>query len=256
VLADATGMGAAVSMQASMFTPAGELPVLGRVVLHFGDWREAAESWPADAVAIFDPPYGIGYKSAWTSYRRGWQRKVEGIERGLADSIIGDESTLERDDVLARGWSAAAVFGPARLDRVPPWGDPRAVLVWDKGEGVGMGDLEFPWRPNFETVAIYGTGWAGKRTTSVLQGRVLAFGRQGAVNGRQHPHEKPLGVMAELIGKAPSGFSIVDPFAGSGTTLLAAALLGRDAWGAEIDPQYREVILGRLAAEGIEVEVR
>ncbi len=50
------------------------------------------------------------------------------------------------------------------------------MLIWDKGEGVGMGDLSFPWRPNYETIAIYGDGWTGKRTTSVLQGRVLAFG--------------------------------------------------------------------------------
>jgi hypothetical protein len=232
-------------MQDSLFSTDGSARRIGVVHLHFGDWREVIDSWPRDAVPIFDPPYGIDYESGW---HEGWQRnKVEGIDRKLATSIVGDKDTRERDDVLALGWSAAAVFGPARLDRVPPWGDPRAVLIWDKGEGVGMGDLAFPWRPNYETIAVYGSSWSGKRT-------MIAFGRGCVSNGRRHPHEKPLVVMAELIGKAPPG-GIIDPFAGSGSTLVAAALLGRDAWGAEIDPRYRDIILGRLAVNGIEAIV-
>jgi hypothetical protein len=233
-------------MQDSLFAADGRVRRVGVVHLHFGDWREVVDSWPRDGVPIFDPPYGIGYESGRTGTGFG-ERKVDGVERGLAASIAGDRDTSERDEFLARMWPAAAAFGPARLDRVPPWGDPRAVLIWDKGEGVGMGDLAFPWRPNYETIAVYGRGWSGKRTTSVV-----AFGRGSVSNGRRHPHEKPLSAMAELIGKAPPG-DILDPFAGSGSTLVAAALLGRDAWGAEIDPRYRDTLLDRLAAEGIGV---
>lgn len=238
-------------MQPVLFSADGRAPQrLGCVRVYFGDWRDVAERWPRSAVAIFDPPYGIRYASGMQG--RGWAGRTDkGDARELASEIIGDENTRERDDVLARGWPAAAAFGPARLDRVPPWGDPRAVLIWDKGEGVGMGDLSFPWRPNYETIAIYGDGWTGKRTTSVLQGRVLAFGSGSVCNGRHHPHEKPLSVMAELVSKAPPG-DVVDPHAGSGSTLIAAALLGRDAWGAEIDPRYREVLLDRLASNGIQ----
>jgi hypothetical protein len=247
-------------MQEALFTDVGALPVRDRVFLHFGDWRGVAHRWPDKAVLIDDPPYGIGYKSG---NHRGWKGNRPGVVRALATEIIGDETTAERDAVLSRGWAAAAVFGPARLDRVPPWvrldehgtivDDPCAILTWDKGEGVGMGDLSIPWRPNTETIAIYGKGWIGKRTSSVLQGRVLGFGRGSVSNGRQHPHEKPLAVCAELVSKAPPGLPIVDAHAGSGTILLAAALLGREVYGAEIDPQYRDVILGRLAADGVDV---
>jgi hypothetical protein len=237
-------------MQDSLFAADGSARRIGVVHLHFGDWREIVDSWPRDAVPIFDPPYGIDYESGMVG--RGWNGRSGGDDRTLAVSIAGDKDTRERDDVLSLGWSAAAVFGPARLDRVPPWGDPRAVLIWDKGEGVGMGDLAFPWRPNYETIAVYGQGWSGKRTTSVVRGSVVAFGRGSVSNGRRHPHEKPLSAMAELVGKAPPG-DIIDPFAGSGSTLVAAALLGRDAWGAEIDPRYRDTLLGRLATEGIDV---
>jgi hypothetical protein len=176
-------------VQDSLFTTDGKALVRGRVFVHFGDWRDVVDSWPRDGVPIFDPPYGIEYESGRKS---GWREStVRGDARELAATVVGDDDTTERDEMLARGWDAAAVFGPARLDRVPPWGDPLAVLTWDKGEGVGMGDLSIPWRPNTETIAVYGKGWSGKRTSSVLRGSVLAFGRGSASNGRLHPHEKP-----------------------------------------------------------------
>lgn len=239
-------------MQEALFTRDGQLRQRGRVFIHFGDWREAVATWPSKATLVTDPPYGNRYRS---NYRRGHNGKRRfGVDRKLATRIVGDNTTRERDAVMRLRWSAAAVFGPARIDRTPPWQNPRQILAWDKGDGSGMGDLSFPWRPNYETIAIYGLGWTGKRSSSVLRGTVLAFSRESASNGRYHPHEKPLNVVAELVEKAPPG-SIVDPFAGGGTTLLAAALLGRDAYGGEIDPQYRDVILGRLAADGIEVVI-
>jgi hypothetical protein len=243
-------------MQDSLFTTDGKALARGRVFIHFGDWRDVVDTWPRDGIPIFDPPYGIGYESGRQSGHG--ESKRPGIERGLATSIIGDDDTAERDAMMSRGWDAAAVFGPGRLDRRDANGkvveDPRAVLTWDKGEGVGMGDLSLPWRPNTETVAIYGRGWAGKRTSSVLRGAVMSYGRSSSpAIGRQHPHEKPLAVVAELVGKAPPGRAIIDSHAGSGTALLAAALLGRDAYGAEIDMRYRDAILGRLAAHSVGV---
>jgi hypothetical protein len=230
-------------MQASMFSPDGATALrVGRVHMHFGDWREVVGMWPRDGVPVFDPPYGIDH----TSNREGRLRGVR---------IAHDLDTAERDAVLALDWSAAAVFGPGRLDRVPPWGDPTAVLVWDKGDASGMGDLSFPWRPNYETIAVYGGGWTGKRTTSVLRGVVPTWSGATALALRQHPHEKPLAVLAELIGKAPPMRDIIDPFTGSGSCAVAAALSGRNVWAAEIDPRYHDVILGRLAANRIEVEM-
>jgi hypothetical protein len=131
--------------------------------------------------------------------------------------------------------------------------EPRAILVHDKGEGVGMGDLSFPWKPNFETIAIYGPNWSGKRTTSVIEGRVVAFGRGSASNGRIHPTEKPLTICAELVSKAPLDLDIVDPFAGSFSIPLAAALLGRDCYAAEVDPDHYARGVARLRASGVTV---
>jgi hypothetical protein len=223
--------------QLPMLTAEGTAPAeRGRVHVHFGDWREVEPSWPRPFVFVSDVPYGIAYES-------GWPRPDS-----LPASIRGDTDTAERNAMLAvPGWQAAAVFGPADLLAVPPWGKPRAVLIMDKGENAGMGDLAFPWRPNYETIAIYGTGWTGKRTTSVLRHNVAS----SAAQGRRHPHQKDERTMVELIAKAPPGLPIVDPFLGSGTTAVACALLGREFYGAEIDPQYFDVIRGRLAAVGV-----
>lgn len=64
-----------------------------------------------------------------------------------------------------------------------------------------------------------------------------------------HPTQKPLGVMMTLIRYAcPPGGLVVDPFAGSATTLLAARMCGRRAIGVERDPLYAERAAKRLAA--------
>lgn len=232
--------------QLGLLTADGSAPAeRGQVHVHFGDWREAEPSWPRPHVRITDPPYGIKHAS--------------GMEGRFKDAQIhGDQDTRERDEMMATpGWQCAAVFGPGGtgLLRVPPWGEPCALLTIDKGDHVGMGNLSIPWRPNTETIAIYGDGWAGRRSTSILRSEVVPSWSGGVSAAhrvqRYHQHQKGLNVVCELVSKAPPGLAIVDPFMGSGTTAVACALLGREFYGAEIDPQYWDVIRGRLAAVGV-----
>jgi site-specific DNA-methyltransferase (adenine-specific) len=105
-----------------------------------------------------------------------------------------------------------------------------------------MGDLSWPWKPNYELAWIYGTGWTGPRTSSILRYRVLP----GNFTARDHPTQKPVALIEEIILKAPPGV-IADPFAGSGSTLVAARNLGRKAIGVEIEERYCEIIALRLA---------
>jgi site-specific DNA-methyltransferase (adenine-specific) len=68
-----------------------------------------------------------------------------------------------------------------------------------------------------------------------------------AANGtRRHPTEKPVGLMRELIAKCPAG-ATADPFAGVGTTLIAAKQLGRRAVGVEVRADYCEAAARRLS---------
>lgn len=198
------------------------------ITIYCGDCREILPGIEAD-VMVTDPPYGISYSS--------------GYEGALPRSVVGDGDTALRDWALA-AWSPGPMACFAAWHQRPPW-RPRGCLVWDKGDAAGMGDLDLPWRPNFELVWIFGHGWAGYRGSSVLRGRTIPTWNSGPAR-RVHPTEKPMDVLTQIIEKAPLG-AVLDPFMGSGTTLVAAKLLGRRAIGIEIEERYCEVAVQRLA---------
>lgn len=189
------------------------------ITLYHGDCREILPHLSADVV-VTDPPYGMAYSSGWA-----------------ANPIQNDHDTAARDAILAM-WSPrpAIVFGRWSVER--PAGV-RARLVWDKGEWPGMGDLSFPWGPSDEEVYVLGAGFAGRRVGTVLRSDRLG-------SAMSHPNEKPVTLLQRLIERCPPG-TILDPFMGSGTTLVAAKLEGRRAIGIEIEERYCEIAARRLA---------
>ena len=62
-------------------------------------------------------------------------------------------------------------------------------------------------------------------------------------------HAKPLDVLAALLGLAPDANTIADPFTGSGSILVTAKLVGRQAVGDEIEERYCEIAARRLAQD-------
>ena len=199
----------------------------GSITLYLGDCREV-DAWQSADVLVTDPPYGIGYQSGSRRDR-------------LASSIAGDQDTSLRD-VVCGLWAPrpGLVFGTWRIPR--PAGT-RACLVWDAKGALGMGDLTIPWKPSDQEVYVLGTGFVGRRTSNVLR---YAPVQSTATGGRCHPHEKPVSLLHDLFGKCPPGV-IADPFAGSGSTLVAAKNLGRRAIGVEISERYCEIAAKRLA---------
>jgi len=194
------------------------------ITIYHGDCREILPTLAAD-VMVTDPPYGSNYSSG-----------MDGPYRGV--TIANDQDVSCRDEVLALWKGPALVFGEWR-NPVP---NARQAMVWDKGLAAGMGDLSLPWKPNWEMVFVIGTGFSGKRTSGILVGSVVTW----ASKGRVHPNMKPVSLMADLIAKCPAGL-VLDPFMGSGTTLVAAKLEGRRAIGIEIEERYCEIAAKRLA---------
>jgi DNA modification methylase len=201
------------------------------VTLHHGDCREVTE-WLAADVLLTDPPYGIDYRS-------GRPRDE------LAASIEGDTDTSVRDTALS-AWGAkpALVFGTWRVQR------PVAThtrLVWDTKGALGMGNLSVPWKPSDQEIYVLGYGFTGRRDSNVLS---CAPVQSMARNGRQHPHEKPVALLARLIDKCPPGL-IADPFAGVGSVGVAAKMLGRRAVLVELDEAYCELAARRFTQDSL-----
>ncbi len=80
----------------------------------------------------------------------------------------------------------------------------------------------------------------------MLTTRVRPDAINGLVQRYGHPTAKPVSLMERLIAKCPPG-SIADPFAGSGSTLVAAKSLGRTVLGVEFVERYCEIAARRLS---------
>ena len=107
-----------------------------------------------------------------------------------------------------------------------------------------MGDLTFPWRVNYELIYVRGA-FAGPRTATAVI-RCPLSNKAAGLEG--HPTPKPVALMTSILERAPIGI-IADPFAGSGSTLVAAKALGRKAIGVELEERYCEIAARRLAQD-------
>lgn len=196
----------------------------GGVTIYHGDCREILGDWCGASVAVTDPPYGMAYQSGWR-----------------AESRVANDDTTEVRDAFLSWWAErpALVFGRWSVARPV---NTRMVLIWDKGDWPGMGDLALPWGPSTEEIYVLGAGFVGKRG-----GQILRDAHRPTVNAL-HPTEKPVGLMAQLINACPPGV-ILDPFAGSGSTLVAARDCGRGAIGVELEERYCEVAAKRLSQD-------
>lgn len=197
------------------------------ITLFHGDCREVLPNLAVQPV-VTDPPYGIGFASNGQWFRD-------------PTPIAGDGSHDAAEWV--RKWAGdepvVMFFSPYR-----PMGGWRSVLVWDKGEHVGIGgDRETCWKRDFELIGVSGNGpLAGARDSAVLRHRALLPPPSG------HFAEKPERLMRYLIWKINPA-SIVDPFMGSGTTLVAAKALRLQAFGIDIEERNCEIAARRLAQE-------
>lgn len=208
------------------------------VTLYHGDCLTDRHEWLDADVLITDPPYGTQFTKL--NPKGGYGRRQKTTPEGF--TVAGDTTTETRDAAL-RTWAdkPVAVFGSPRMPEPPgEWSD---RIIWDKVEpGMNGG----PFRYTHENIFLRGDGWERATTRSYS---ILRFPRSdgmGNAERSQHAHRKPVGLMEALIAAFPAGV-IADPFAGSGSTLVAARNLGRKVIGIELEERYCEIIASRLS---------
>lgn len=214
------------------------------VTLYLGDCAELAIDHD---LLVTDPPYGQEFKSGKSDL---WG-KIEGD-----DDIAGTTARLGHVLKTLRRGRHVYIFGTKLpLDTLPLCGF--TEIIWDKGV-IGMGDLSQPWGPQHENInfATYELSKAnrekgyGNLSARLRKGSVVRSMR--AISGRvkHHPTEKPVDILRQLIeSSSVMGEIVYDPFAGSGSTLIAAALEGRVAIGCEFEERYCEIAAKRFEAE-------
>lgn len=119
----------------------------------------------------------------------------------------------------------------------------RSMIVWDKGTpGMGWG-----WRPQHELI-MWGCREAPPYDNQRAgRGNVMEAKRTGNIN---HTTEKPVDLIAQLLTNTSFAKTVADPFAGSGTTVIACEQVGRQCFAMELDPIYCDVIIRRWQDNG------
>lgn len=194
------------------------------VTLYEGDCMDVLptlEPGSVDAV-VTDPPYGIGFKYA----------THDDSDKGYADWCKTWFSMCKK---LCSG-PIAISCGIGNLNN---WPQAHWVLCWHKPAAMGRCPIGFT---NWEPVLLYGKV-RGQKTSDVFRAVIRT---DSALDG--HPCPKPLEWATELISRLTiANDTILDPFAGSGTTGVAAILEGRKAILIEKDPKYCDIIRRRIA---------
>lgn len=212
------------------------------ITIYHSDWQscEALGESRFDLL-LTDPPYGIlnlkGEGS--TPCIRKYPRQVGS---GTLKNRILNQSNIEWDiaptgDELTqmRSWSTSQIIWGGNYFPLPPT---RGILVWDK---------EQPWE-NFSQVELAWTNL--KRPAGIFRASCTT-----SVPNKEHPTQKPISLMKWCISLVPSAKSAVDPFCGSGTTLLACKDMGLTAIGTELEERYCEIAANRLRQSVLNFEV-
>lgn len=220
--------------------------------LYCGDCREILPMVGRAGHVLTDPPYEQHMhvaKANAACIRLDGYASPKPVDFASIDTLRAAVTPLMVD--ICDGWLLAF----CTPEGVAPWRDAieaagaryKRACFWDKpdsapqfnGQGPAMAVEAF-------VTAWCGTGhsrWNGGGRRNVFRHLTNQSDRHGA-----HPTEKPLSLMAELVGLfSDPGQLICDPFMGSGTTGVAAVKLGRKFIGIEIEPKYFDIACRRIS---------
>lgn len=213
------------------------------VTLYCGDSREIVPQVDGWDAVVTDPPYGVqfgGKNTKWTTRRDEDYMAVEDGPEYLDAVVIPLLA-----GIIDTGARVVITPGVRNLFRYPK---PAAVGSIFYPSGAGLGKWGFTCS---QPILYYGSD----PYLSTGKGhRPDSFSTTEAAEENGHPCPKPIGTMKWLVNKAAlPGETVLDPFAGSGTTLRAAKDLGRKAVGVEISERYCEIAAKRMGQEVLDL---
>lgn len=199
---------------------------IGDATLYLGDNMALFPAIGRVDACLTDPPYGIG-ENAKNVASRG--KLAAPVDYGEFD---WDSEPASPEQIAAlRACSRYQIIFGGNYFELPP---SSCWLVWDKQNGENdFADCELAWTNLQKAVRRVYWRWHGM----IRKGHEERF----------HPTQKPVGVMEWCLTQLPADVqTILDPFAGSGTTGVACAKLGKRFIGIERDPRYFDVMCRRI----------
>lgn len=228
----------------------GDLWLLGQNRVLHGDTTNLADiqtlmDGKKAAVTCTDPPYGINYANSAKDKLRGTQRPILNDNLGEAFGAFlfavcaNILSVTEGAIYICMSSSALHLLQEAFVKAGGHWS---TFIIWAKQTfTLGRADYQrqyepilYGWREGAERY------WCGARD----QGDVWFINKP--VKNDLHPTMKPVElVIRALRNSSRRGDIVLDPFLGSGTSLIAAERTGRFCYGLELDPQYVDTLIMR-----------
>lgn len=194
------------------------------IQIFVGDCRDVLPGIRFDVV-ISDPPYGISHPTNYASRGRGNMTACTDYKPVYGDDKPFDPSIWIKYPCILWG----ANYYASKLPDVSGW------MVWDKErpDDLDQSTCELAWSNYVKGVRRFRYFWHG----CMRQGR----------ESLHHPTQKPVALMKWCIGMkwTPEG-TILDPYMGAGSTLIAAKALGRKAIGIELSEAYAKIAVERL----------
>lgn len=217
-----------------------------RITLYHGDSGEIMselESYSFKAI-ITDPPYGVSWKSNWVEKHR--QKEVLQGDKSLVwmgDFVMECERLLQPEGSLylmtrwdKLGFVSGAIRNITELNV-------RNCIVWDRMIH-GLGDLN-SFAPVYDLI-LYVTKGKPKLLNDYRFTNLWAINRE-VDRETKHPTSKPVPLFHRMLEcSTQPGDLVLDPFTGSGASLVAANKSGRHAIGIEIDEEYCKLAASRL----------
>lgn len=239
------------------------------VTIYHGDNREVLPLLPRIGVAITSPPYNLGGEP-WPhlgNWKQGdsaggktkWKNGSDagsGIQYGShSDSMPWADYVTWQRGVISTLWSllsddgaifynhkprviGAKLWQPTEL--IPEGVELRQIVMWKRPGGLNFNPTAFV--PMHEWVMVL-----AKPAFRLRSKGVSGLGDVWEIAPESNPHPAPFPMgLPERVLEATTHGPVVDPHMGSGTTLVAAKLRGRQAIGIDVDERYCEMAARRL----------